>query len=401
MQIAIALSLALLTYGFGASSAAENSMNSSDLKKIQLLRSNNSADVAMVGPWIQTDFDLQRLRPLRSYVENRGLKGGGHSELEFVKVALSWVTEQWDHDGMNEPPKDFRALDILKEVHEKKARYRCVEYGLVLNEVLQAFGFYSRKLSLKSKEVGYGAFGQGHVATEVWLNELGKWIFVDPQFGAYLTLPNSELPLNFYEAFHEKQASRWDQVQVHFVSHANPDMPKNPSVAAKSYKDFLKNYFGSIATSAENGRSPTFLLLESGQMPLTFQGQPSQAGMFLKNEALFYPEMNKVFLSMAYEKMIANVQKMVEDLKIKTDADYLRQMPKFAAVPNFEVRISSDDRFKSKVFEYRLSPKEPWKKAEAGVVKWHAHEGSSRFEARARNELDRPGPVTYLEVEYK
>ena len=41
-------------------------------------------------------------------------------ELEAIKKALKRSSSQWEHDGMNQPPKNFRAIDILKKVFEKK-----------------------------------------------------------------------------------------------------------------------------------------------------------------------------------------------------------------------------------------------------------------------------------------
>lgn len=61
------------------------------------------------------------------------------TESQFVLEALAWVNSQWAHDGINQPPKHFSALDILKKVHNEKEKYRCVEYGIVLSEVLQAY----------------------------------------------------------------------------------------------------------------------------------------------------------------------------------------------------------------------------------------------------------------------
>ena len=171
------------------------------LQKISITKTNNILDVLVVPDWVYQPKETSELKKLKSYVEEKGFNPSLETEKDFVLSALSWVSSQWQHDGMNEPPKSFQALDILKEVHGKKVRYRCVEYGLVLSEVLQSYGFVTRTLALRSKNVAYGGFGQGHVAMEVWLNDIGKWIFLDPQFGVYLTTAKSKIPLNYFEIY--------------------------------------------------------------------------------------------------------------------------------------------------------------------------------------------------------
>jgi len=122
---------------------------------------------------------------------------------------------------MNESPKSFNALEILKEVHNNKVRYRCVVYGLVLSKDLQSYGSVSRKLALWTNDVACGGFGQGHVAMKAWLNDMSKWIYLDPQFGAYLTSEKSNTPLNYYEIYKEKKAGRFNKLKVNITSGSN------------------------------------------------------------------------------------------------------------------------------------------------------------------------------------
>jgi hypothetical protein len=44
-------------------------------------------------------------------------------------------------------------------------------------------GFPARRIGLRRDGVSYGA-GKGHVVSEVWNNELGKWILLDGQNNA-------------------------------------------------------------------------------------------------------------------------------------------------------------------------------------------------------------------------
>jgi hypothetical protein len=184
------------------------------LKKISVLKTNNSLEALSIADWVYTPIEKTQLKKLRSYVEIKGFRPSKGTESDFVVSALSWVSNQWEHDGFHSPPPTFQALDILKAVHQKRERFRCVEYGVVLAELLQAYGFITRTLFLRSNNVAYGGYGQGHVAMEVWLNDLQKWIFLDPQFGVSLTAGKSKVPLNFYEIYQEKKAGRFAKLQV-------------------------------------------------------------------------------------------------------------------------------------------------------------------------------------------
>jgi hypothetical protein len=268
------------------------------LRKISVSNTNNSLNVMAVPDWVFVPLKTSELKKLRKYIEEKGFRPSEGSEEDFILSTLSWVSNQWEHDGMNEPPKHFHAIDILREVHNHKTRYRCVEYGLVLSEVLQAYGFVTRTLALRSKDVAYGGFGQGHVAMEVWLNDLGKWIFLDPQFGVYLTVSRSKVPLNYFEIYQEKKAGRFKDLRVNTSSGSKNFITK--AADKIKYKDFLKNYFGHMTVSDKSKNEVASLLLESKSIPLTFQGTPLNNALFTDRAELFYPEMNRVALFLAY-----------------------------------------------------------------------------------------------------
>ena len=117
------------------------------------------------------------------------------SDLEKVRKVASWVHNLWKHDGMNEPEQS-NALYILGEVKKGK-RFRCVEYGIVTTACLNSIGIKSRTLSLKTKDAEIRPTGAGHVLLEVFLNDMDKWVMVDPQWDI---IPHKEnMPLNAVE----------------------------------------------------------------------------------------------------------------------------------------------------------------------------------------------------------
>ena len=80
---------------------------------------------------------------------------------------------------------------VLADVDQGK-RFRCVEYSVVLAEVFQAMGYPARIVALKKDGMSYGV-GKGHVITEAWNDELGKWIAFDGQNNATLVFNECRL----------------------------------------------------------------------------------------------------------------------------------------------------------------------------------------------------------------
>lgn len=135
------------------------------------------------------------LRELRNEYGLEKLIADAKNEEEKVLRIMDWTHGQWKHSGSNEPSADD-ALTILKEAKEGQ-NFRCVEYGIVLKSALLSVGIKARTLGLKTRDVERTLAGAGHVATEVWLSDHGKWAFVDPQFNAMPGLDGK--PLNAVE----------------------------------------------------------------------------------------------------------------------------------------------------------------------------------------------------------
>ncbi|WP_126970383.1 transglutaminase-like domain-containing protein [Gynurincola endophyticus] len=119
------------------------------------------------------------------------------SKTDFEKLSKiqSWVQGRWKHDGENVPEYND-AMYILKEA-EKGRRFRCVEYSIVANQCLAALGFRVRTLGLMAKDISDVKWGGGHVVNEVYLDDIKKWVFIDPQYDV-ITTYNGQ-PLNAVE----------------------------------------------------------------------------------------------------------------------------------------------------------------------------------------------------------
>jgi hypothetical protein len=112
---------------------------------------------------------------------------GSKSELEkFIKLQ-NWVRAQWIV-GAPDPYPAWNANQILGLIRSGKTGGFCGQYSQVLVQCLQSFGYKARYLWLKN-----------HFALEVFWNEGGKWIVLDPLYSAIYK--KSDSYLNAFEIY--------------------------------------------------------------------------------------------------------------------------------------------------------------------------------------------------------
>lgn len=129
-------------------------------------------------PFIFATPDAPESQELRKRYGLEALVAGS-DDLEKVRRLCAWAHSLWQHDGLNEPSSPD-ALTILEEAAQGKS-FRCVEYGVVMAACASALGLPSRVLALKTQDAATREFGAGHVVSEVFLPDLGRWVFVDGQ----------------------------------------------------------------------------------------------------------------------------------------------------------------------------------------------------------------------------
>lgn len=141
----------------------------------------------------------------------------GKTDAERVLHVMHWVHRQWKHNG-NQSPQKNDALSILDEVRTSGKGFPCFAYAEVLRASLNALGIPTRRLALKTKNVETEQYASGHVANEVYLRDLKKWVFVDPQEDV---MPYYKgVPLNAAE-FQQAITRYKDQVELRSLSVIN------------------------------------------------------------------------------------------------------------------------------------------------------------------------------------
>jgi len=163
------------------------------------------------------------------------------SDKEKVLSILNWTHHQWKHDGNSTPSKND-ALTILKEA-KAGGRFPCFAYSIVLRDQLVANGYKARVLYLKSKDASTKQGSPGHVVTEVYLNDLKKWAYVDGQFNAMPTL--NGVPLNAVE-FQHALSHNYDKVVI-----ASRD-----KIVKEEYVAFANDYLYYFDTALDNRSLP-------------------------------------------------------------------------------------------------------------------------------------------------
>lgn len=362
------------------------------------------------APWIRTIADVaasytsdpDKSSQLRDYIEQRDFKAPlpSQSDFDFALEAMLWVTQQWKHDGWSAAPQNAGGLDILKLVHNEGARFRCVEYGTVLRDILRAYGFYTRTIGMITEDSAYGGFGKGHIATEFWLNDPGKWIYFDPQFGTFVSNSAGE-PLNFYELFREVEESGWDQVHVTWlVEHERDDIED----ISKFYEEFIENSFGSLSVTI--GDRSFELGLRDQQVKIVFQGMPQSYSFFTSRAEDIYPDMNVVELTLAYDYNRPNYGEIFEPIQGVSDPEqydefFRNNLHRFAAKPHFKVNFKSNAVHLSH-YEYKISnTPDGWQRVDGESVPWSINKGDiSTLYVRIVDAFGRAGPSSYITISY-
>ncbi|HCT29266.1 MAG TPA: hypothetical protein DIW31_00685 [Bacteroidales bacterium] len=217
------------------------SVNSFSQKVTPVQFSNADSSVSGCG-FLYSDYRSSAyLDSLRRTFEIDKVVKGCSSDFEKVLALLEWTSNQWKHNGWNEPKKGD-AISILYEVRNGQ-NFRCVEYGIVLAATLNSIGISARSIGLKTKDVETTKSGAGHVATEAFLNDLSKWIFIDPQYGIAPTLKG--MPLNAVEF---NRALCDNLTTIKYINHKG----EISGSAAKRYSKWIAPYLFYFDAAMDN-----------------------------------------------------------------------------------------------------------------------------------------------------
>ena len=161
-----------------------------DMEKshLQILRESpkyNEDDVKVVWTYAYPSDSILALD--RTYFNLDSIAGSG-DDISRIKNLMYWVHEAVRHDGGSYNP-DSKSLIDLYEICKKEDRgVNCRMMAIMLTEALLAEGIPARYLTCQPKLWKYDS--DCHVICVAWSESLGKWVWVDPTFAAFVTDEN-------------------------------------------------------------------------------------------------------------------------------------------------------------------------------------------------------------------
>ncbi len=306
-------------------------------------------------------------------------------EMQTIVTLNAWVSAQWKHDGRNVPPLSMNACQILDQT-ATGIRYNCEAFARVLNDVMIAHGIVSRVIQLRTADQAYGGPGQGHIANEVWSNSLKKWIFVDPQMNG-MVLRNNE-PQNISEI--SAAISEGRRAELRFLC---------SGISAEKYEEFLTKHMGYLITLIKSGTRDALLTLSLNAKDqfLTFQGLPASGTEFTTSRGDLYPPVNETSMSFFYDQLIS-FDSVMRQYDVRTKEDYVRAMPRFAAVPKFKIGLENTMPWFDH-YEVSIDGKH-WANVKGAEFQWRLHDGHNSIQVRSVNSRQMAGPVTTMYITY-
>lgn len=117
---------------------------------------------------------------------------GNGNDISRIKNLLYWVHNNIMHDGSNGLPSgSFNLRNTFDSSKRDSCGYNCRALAICLTEALLAEGIPARYVTCESKK--WDSDNDCHVICVAWSESLGKWIWVDPTFAAYITDENGLL----------------------------------------------------------------------------------------------------------------------------------------------------------------------------------------------------------------
>ena len=137
---------------------------------------------APIPPIIYAAPDHAKLRELRKEIPLEKIAGTGSDAARAIAL-MRWVHSLAKHSPNPPRPKQLDAVHLIRLCREKGQRLNCWLFATILNDVYLALGFASRIIHLnpfaeKPRE--------SHVVTCVYLRDVGRWVFMDPDMRAYI-----------------------------------------------------------------------------------------------------------------------------------------------------------------------------------------------------------------------
>lgn len=125
------------------------------------------------------DRNLVRLRQMF----NLDSIAGAGDEISKIRNLCHWVHNTVRHDGGSSNPAERNAIAMIELCRREGRGVNCRMLAQILNECYLAMGFKSRFVTCMPRKM----VNDCHVINAVYANTLGKWVWIDPSFEAWVT----------------------------------------------------------------------------------------------------------------------------------------------------------------------------------------------------------------------
>lgn len=135
---------------------------------VKLLQALPYVDSSYSSRMIWQKYDDPRLAALRKdlRLDNALLKG--KTEFERQLLLMDFVNSLWRYEDPKDLKKTFSPAKIVEE-NKQEHRFYCEQYACVLSGTAASVGWVCRLVS-----------HWGHTWCEMWSNQYGKWVYMDP-----------------------------------------------------------------------------------------------------------------------------------------------------------------------------------------------------------------------------
>jgi hypothetical protein len=191
-------------------------------------------------PLVWEDPEHPRLEALRARLPAAALDGG--PLIARVRALTGWLSTSWQHTDSGKASQ-FAPWDA--ETILSWGRHRighdgrlpvvmCVQYGAAMVSCCQAAGIRARCAVFTGAVNG----PDGHFATEVWFDDLSKWVFVDPNADALFC--RDGVPLSVGEI---QTADSGDLAVLVVWGRGSEFQRRYPAIANFAERNYLRGVF--------------------------------------------------------------------------------------------------------------------------------------------------------------
>ena len=225
-----------------------------------------------VTAWPGTSYGpplvLDQLPPDRAALLRERAPAAEATAWATARRVLAWASAYWEHAEDHVDGGD--AVEVLERA-DAGERFACVEYSILLSQTLNALGIPARRVQVLMHDYHVG-FGRGHVVSEAWVDDLGGWVVLEGQNGAWWGTEDQPLGLRDLQALHHAGGPRLDMCTT------------LREVSAEE-QDLWWSYFDTAIASG--------LAWTESLVPL-FQGEPAPARLVVPPTEITHPDLASI-----------------------------------------------------------------------------------------------------------